>query len=80
MESLDFKSAADRLIIGVLRSIGFLDADNRPQGRYYRYLDQTQSAGVLAEAIQDAYADLYQTNKNAHILSKGEVINKLKTL
>jgi hypothetical protein len=80
LESLDFKSAADRLIIGVLKALGFLDAEGRPQERYFRFLDQTQSAVVLAEAIEDAYADLYQTNKQAHALSKADIVNKFKTL
>lgn len=80
LESLDFKSAADRLIIGVLKSLSFLDADGKPRDRYFRYLDQTQSAFVMAEALEDAYSDLYQTNKTAHTLSKQDVMNKLKTL
>jgi hypothetical protein len=80
LESLDFKSNADRLIIGVLKSLGFLDSEGRPQDRYFRFLDQTQSGTVLAEAIEDAYSDLYQTNKQAHSLSKPDIVNKLKTL
>lgn len=81
LEQLGFKSTADRLIIGVLKSLGFLSQDTAaPTDRYYRFLDQTQSASVLAEAISDAYADLFQVNKNAQNMSRTEVINKLKTL
>ena len=49
LESLDYKSTNDRLIIGVLKSLGFLDAEGRPKDRYFRFLDQTQSEFVLAE-------------------------------
>lgn len=80
LQSLDFKSVADRLIIGVMKSLGFLDAEGRPKERYFKFLDQTQSPSIMAEAIEEAYADLYQTNKLAHTLSKQEVINKCKTL
>lgn len=81
LESLDFKSTSDRLIIGVLKSLGFLTNDNaQPTDRYFRFLDQTQSAQVLAEAIRDAYKDLFQVNKNANTLSKTDLINKMKTL
>lgn len=80
LASLDFKNAADRLIIGVLKSLGFLDAEARPKDRYFRYLDQTQSGVVLAEGIRDAYSDLFQVNTRAHELSKTDVINKFKTL
>ena len=80
IESLDYKTAADRLIIGVLKSIGFLDGEGRPRDRYFRFLDQTQSSAVIAEGVREAYADLFQINTKAHTLSKPEVVNKFKTL
>jgi uncharacterized protein DUF5343 len=80
LESLDFKSTADRLIVNVLKAIGFLSPDGSPTERYFRFLDQTQSSSVLGEAVRDAYADLFQVNKNAHLMTKSDVINKMKTL
>lgn len=80
LESLGYKSAADRLIIGVLKALGFLTAEGSPTNRYYEFLDQTQSRRVLGDAIRDAYADLYQINRKAHELSGPELRNKLKTL
>lgn len=80
LESLDCKSNGDRLIIGVLKSLGFLADDGRPTQRYFDYLDQTQSDSVMADAIREAYADLFQINKNAQQMSKSDVMNKFKTL
>lgn len=80
LESLDYKSTSDRLVIGVLKSLGFLADDGRPTQRYFDYLDQTQSESVLAQAIREAYADLFQINKNANAMTKSEVMNKFKTL
>jgi hypothetical protein len=80
LESLEFKSNADRLFIGVLKSLGFLDAEGRPRERYFRFLDQTQSASVLADAIREAYADLFQINTRAQTLTKTDIVNKFKTL
>ena len=80
LESLDYKGSADRLVIGLLKSLKFLEDDGRPTKRYYEYLDQTQSTAVLAEAIREAYTDLFQVNKNAHAMSKADVVNKFKTL
>jgi len=80
LESLDFKASADRLIIGVLKSLGMLDDQGRPTQRYFAFLDQTQSAAVLAEGIREAYSDLFQVNINAQNLSKNDLINKFKTL
>src|SRR5262249_15808908 len=80
LESLDFSSTNDRLIIGVLKSLGFLSTDNaKPTERYFKFLDQSQAAAVLAEGIKEAYADLFQINRNANTLPKLDVMNKMKT-
>lgn len=80
LESLEFKSTSDRLIVGVLKSLGFLDDQGKPTTRYFDFLDQTQSDLIMAEAIREAYADLFQVNTSAQNLSKQDVINKFKTL
>jgi hypothetical protein len=80
LASLGFPSAADRLIIGVLKSLGFLTAEGVPTRRYFEYLDQTQSKRVMADGVREAYADLFQINRKAHELSGTEIKNKLKTL
>ena len=80
LENLGYKSSSDRLIIGVLKALGFLNADGAPTERYYRYLDQTESPRVMADALRDAYEDLFQLNRNAHTMSRNEVRNKFRTL
>lgn len=80
LEGIGFPSSNDRLVIGVLQAIGFLSADKKPTNRYFRFLDQTQSEIILAEGIREGYSDLFQISREAHKLSKTEVINKFKTL
>jgi hypothetical protein len=80
LESLEYKSTVDRLVIGVLKGLKFLDENSVPTDRYYRFLDQTESGRVLAEGIRDAYDDLFRVNVKANELSQVEVKNKLKTL
>lgn len=80
LEGLGFPSTNDRTMINVLKALGFLDDSGVPQRRYHEYLDQTQSALVLAEGIREAYADLFKVNKNAQNLSSVDVRNKMKTL
>lgn len=77
---LGYKSTNDRLIIGYLKALGFLGPSGEPTNRYYAFLDQSQAARVLAEAIQETYADLFQVNAKANELSNAEIKNKLKTL
>jgi hypothetical protein len=80
MERLDFKSTNDRLFIGILKDLGFLDTDGIPTDRYYRFLDRTQWQRVLAEGISEAYADLFAVNTRANELTADEATNKLRTL
>lgn len=80
LESLGFKSSSDRLIVGVLKSLGLLGVNGEPTSLYYEFLDQSQSGAVLARAIQGAYADLFAVNVNAQQLTRAEVKNKIKTL
>ena len=80
LESLEFKSTNDRLYIGLLKGLGFLDANAVPTERYFNFLDQSQSKQVLADAIRESYGDLFAVNKKANELSQKEVKNKLRTL
>ena len=80
LENLEFKSTNDRLYIGLLKGLGFLDPNGAPTERYFKFLDQTQSKKVLAEAIQEAYGDLFAVNLKANELSVAEVKNKFRTL
>ncbi len=80
LNQLDFSSSNDRLFIGVIKALGFTDDAGVPTKRYYAFLDQSESGRVLAEAIREAYEDLFGVNKKAQDLSVEEVRNKLKTL
>lgn len=80
LEGLGYQNSNDRAIINILKALGLLDDSGVPTLRYHRYLDQTQSALVLAEGIRDAYEDLFRVNRNAHEMSPQEVKNKMKTL
>jgi hypothetical protein len=80
LEGLGFPSTNDRTMINVLKALGFLDDSGVPTSRYHQYLDQTQSAIVLAQGVRDAYADLFRININAQNMTAAEVKNKMRTL
>lgn len=80
LEDLGFKSTNDRLYINVFKGLGLLDESGVPTQRYHRFLDQSETGKVLAEAIQDAYEDLFALRKDAYNLSTEEVRGKFKTL
>jgi hypothetical protein len=80
LESLGFASVNDRLIINVLKALGFLNDTGAPIQRYFDYLDVSRAKDVLAEGIREAYADLFVINANAQDMSQADVKNKMKTL
>lgn len=80
LENLGFTSTNDRLFIGMLKDLGFLNRDGAPQQRYFEFLDRSQSKRVLAEGIREGYSDLFAINTKANNYSVDEAKNKLRTL
>jgi hypothetical protein len=80
LANLEFSSSNDRLFIGLLKALGLTDDSGVPTKRYFEFLDQTRSGAVLAEAIREAYSDIFAVNTKAQELSFDDVKNKLRTL
>ena len=80
LEGIGFSSSNDRLIIGILKELGFLTTDGRPTDRYFEFLDRQNSPKIVAEGIKEAYSDLFAVNTSAHELSAKDAENKLRTL
>jgi ssDNA-specific exonuclease RecJ len=80
LEKLGFSSTNDRPFIGILKELGFLNADGLPQQRYYDFLDRTRSRQVLADGIRDAFSDLFAVNIKANEFTPDDVKNKLRSL
>lgn len=77
---LGFGSSADRPMVRVLKDLDFLESSGAPTDRYFKYLDDTIAGSVLAEAIRDAYADLFAVNRDAHEMEQSDIKAKLATL
>lgn len=80
LEGIGYSSSNDRLLVGILKELGFLNPDGAPQERYYKFLDRSMSQKILANGIREAYSDLFAVNKSAHELSADHAFNKLRTL
>src|ERR1035438_4276344 len=70
LSELGFSSSNDRLFIGLVKSLGFVDDAGAPQQRYYDFLDQSQSKQVLAQAVTEAYEDLFRVNTKANEIGR----------
>ncbi len=80
IENLGFTSSNDRLYLSVLKGLGFLDENAIPTNRYFKFMDQSESKKVLAEAIEEAYGELFSVKTDAQKLEVSEIKNKLKTI
>lgn len=59
LKDLDFTSTNHRAFIPLLKALGFLSAEGVPTGRYHEYRNTAQSRQVIAEALREAYGDLF---------------------
>jgi hypothetical protein len=80
LKTLGFTSSNDTLYVKLFKEIGLIDSNGTPTSKYYEFIDQSQTAKVLASLIEEGYADLFAINKDAYKMSEEEVKNKLKTL
>lgn len=80
LENMGFKSTNDRLFIGLLKGLNFIDENGVPTQRYSKFLDASESKKILAVAVKEAYSDIFTLNKEAYKLTYEEVKNKFKSL
>jgi len=59
LKDLSYTKANHRAIIPLLKTIGFLSAEGIPTKRYHDYRDSSQSTRVMAQALNEAYSDLF---------------------
>jgi hypothetical protein len=59
LKDLGFKSSNHLAFIPLLKGLGFLTSDGIPMQRYRDFLDKTRWKKVLAEAVKDAYSDIF---------------------
>lgn len=65
IKSIGFTSSNDRYIPGILNKLGFIDNSNKPLPRWKEYISIKQSPKIMAQAIYDAYSDLFNIYQNA---------------
>lgn len=73
LKTIGFTSSNDRNLIAVMKAIGFLDQNGVPTQQYKAFRDPADGPRVLAQAIREAYSDLFLANMNAHELSVDKV-------
>jgi hypothetical protein len=59
LKDLGFASSNFRAVIPLLKQLGFLSPDGTPTTRYHDYRNTARSRRVMADAIREAYGDLF---------------------
>jgi len=74
-----FNSTNDRAFIGLLKAIGFLSADGKPTQRYHDYRDHSRSKQVMAQALREAYGDIFLIKEKPSLSDEAAINGKFKS-
>jgi hypothetical protein len=76
---LGFGNSNYRILIPLLKDLGFLSADGIPTERYLNYLDSSRSKKVLGEAVKQSYSDIFTITKNPTKADLEKIAGKFKS-
>lgn len=78
LKSLGFTSSYDGYLVGVLKSLGFVNADSSASNMWQAYGVKKQRGSVMASAIKNTYSELFGTYLNAHAESDSTLLDYFK--
>lgn len=79
LKDWDFKSTNDRAFIPLLKALGFLTSEGKPTQRYNNYRDHSQSSVIMAEALKEAYGDIFLIKAKPTATDKKAIEGKFKS-
>lgn len=80
LKAIGFGSSGDRAVIPLLKDLGFLTGDGQPTTRYREYRDPARSKAVMADALREAYPDIFVINENITKADRAAVNGRFKSL
>jgi len=76
---LGFASSNHRALIPLLKALGFLTPEGVPTPRYHEYRSKAQARRVMAEALRDAYRDLFVLKEHPSDADRALIEGKFKS-
>lgn len=64
LKNLGFHDTNDRAVIGLLKDLHFLTEGAVPTPRYHQFLESGGAGHILAEALREAYSDIFLITSN----------------
>lgn len=74
-----FGSTNDRAFIPLLKALGFLSSDGKPTQRYSDYRDHSRSKQVMAQALREAYGDIFLIKEHPTSGDRASIEGKFKS-
>jgi hypothetical protein len=74
-----FTSSNDHAFIPLLKTLGFLSSEGKPTQRYNDYRDHSRSKLIMAEALRDAYGDIFLIKEHPAQSDKDAIEGKFKS-
>ncbi|MFN7941592.1 MAG: DUF5343 domain-containing protein [Thermoanaerobaculia bacterium] len=74
-----FTSSHDRAAIPLLKELAFLSPDGKPTSRYHDYRDHSRSRAVMADALREAYGDLFLIKEHPTDADKDAIHGKFRS-
>jgi hypothetical protein len=74
-----FTSSNDRAALPLLKALGFLSPDGKPTHLYHEYRDHSRSKAVMAQALRNAYGDIFLIKENPTESDKNAIQGKFKS-
>lgn len=80
LKDIGLGSSNWRAAIPLLKALGFLTSDGAPTSRYHDYRDESRSRAVMAEALREAYSDIFVINENPTKADRQAIEGKFKSV
>ncbi|WP_353119647.1 DUF5343 domain-containing protein [Nitratidesulfovibrio sp.] len=74
-----YNSSNYRAVIPLLKALGFLSADGSPTSRYHEYRNTAQSKRIMADALKEAYGDLFTIKQTPKATDRELIEGKFKS-
>jgi hypothetical protein len=74
-----FTSSNDRGFLPLLKALGFLSPDGKPTTIYREYRDHSRSSAVMAQAIRNAYSDIFLIKEHPTESDRTIITGKFKS-
>ena len=74
-----FTSSNDRAFLPLLKALGFLSPDGKPTTLYHEYRDHSRSKVVMAQALRNAYEDIFLIKEHPTDSDRSSIQGKFKS-